>query len=175
MLLLRNPYAWLASTALLPYTGCRVASERNFSRWVRRPFATYGLCKPERVRPTPVQVWDELSIAFRTLSWRPAVLVRDDEMLSEHVLLAKIREVGALLGETLPPTLQLPRQLPSVRRGLKPWTPETYANEGNKLRRRPWRRAYREDDLAWVNARLSDAAMAGFERVHSLATGSFVR
>ena len=174
VLLLRNPYAWLSSTSLLPYTGCSVRVNKNFSGWVRRPFATYGMCKPERVRPTPMHVWNELSVAYQTLTWRQAVLVRDDEMLSESRLLAKIREIGALLGQTLPAGLRLPRQLPSVRKGLQPWTPETYAKEALKLKRRPWRRAYTEADLAWVNSQLSDEAMRGFERARTLNTGPYV-
>ena len=65
--------------------------------------------------------------------------------------------------------LRLPSRLPPVRAGLQPWTPQTYANEGAKLRRRPWRKRFTEEDLAYVNAQLSDEAMRGFERVTSLS------
>eukprot|EP00908_Phaeocystis_cordata_P003052 Transcript_13303.p1 GENE.Transcript_13303~~Transcript_13303.p1 ORF type:complete len:299 (-),score=85.51 Transcript_13303:54-950(-) len=171
VLLLRNPYAWLASTHLLPFTGCNVRAKLNFSAWLRRPFAVYGMCRPERLRPTPVAVWSELALEYRsTLARQPAVLLRDDEMLDEGLLGAKLQEMARLLGEPAPRSLALPPSLPGVRRGLRPWTPQTYANEGAKLRQRRWRRLYTEEDLAWVNAQLSEAAMAGlgFGRVRTL-------
>ena len=45
------------------------------------------------------------------------------------------------------------------RAGVQPGPPQTYANEGAKLRRRPWRKRFTEEDLAYVNAQLSDATL----------------
>ena len=51
--------------------------QRNFSTWLRRRFAVYGVCRPERLRPTPVAVWSELALAYRsTLARQPAVLLQ---------------------------------------------------------------------------------------------------
>ena len=87
------------------------------------------------LRPTPVAVWSELALEYRsTLARQPAVLLRDDEMLDEGLLGAKLQEMARLLGEPAPRSLALPPSLPGVRRGLRPWTPQTYANEGAKLR-----------------------------------------
>ena len=164
MIPLRDPYAWLSSIAFLPYGGCPI--ERNFSAFLRRPFATFGACKPWRVRPTPMAVWNELARAARQLDWCPAVVLREETMLMERRLVLKLRKMNSLLG--LPDrNFSLPAQLPPVRWGLKPWTPAHYAAERRKYRRRPWRRRYSLEDLAWVNAHLSDEAMVGFERVHS--------
>ena len=43
------------------------------------------------------------------------------------------------------------------------WTPKAYYEQGEKLRRTPWRGRYSDADLAWVNGRLTDEAMSGFD------------
>ena len=170
VLLLRNPYAWLSSMWLLPYTGCSVSVKQNFSAWLRRPFATYGMCRPERLRPTPVAVWSEVALSYRRLAWQPAVLLRDDEMLHERALVSKLRTLARLSGDDAASRrgFALPSSLPAVRPKLKPWTPRDYKREAAKLRKRPWRRVYSADDLAWVNSQLSEEAVAGNQRVLSL-------
>ena len=173
VLLLRNPYAWLSSMWLLPYTGCSVSVKQNFSAWLRRPFATYGMCRPERLRPTPVAVWNEVALSYQSLfrlAWQPAVLLRDDEMLHERALVSKLRTLARLSGDDAASRrgFALPSSLPAVRPKLKPWTPRDYKREAAKLRKRPWRRVYSADDLAWVNSQLSEEAVAGNQRVLSL-------
>ena len=175
MLLLRNPYAWLPSVRRLPFTSCSNNSrldqfEHNFSTWLRRPFAVYGMCKPGRMRSTPMAVWNEIALAYRSLKWQPAVLLRDDEMLSQPVLLAKLREIASVLGTASRRISRLPRELAPVRRGRAPWTPQDYERERRRMVDRPWLIHYTIDDLSWINSQLSDEAVQGmgFERLHTI-------
>ena len=51
------------------------------------------------------------------------------------------------------------------------WTPKAYYEQGEKLRRTPWRGRYSDADLAWVNGRLTDEAMSGFDRPWEMSIG----
>ena len=142
----------------------------NFSTWLRQPFGVFGMCKPGRMRPTPMAVWNEVALAYRRLTWRPAVLLRDDEMLSKPLLMAKLQQVASLLGIASWSLSRLPSKLAPVRRGRGPWTPQDYEREAKRLADRPWLIHYTDDDLSWINSQLSDAAMQGlgFRRLHSI-------
>lgn len=200
VLLLRDPYSWLSANYFMPYGGCqdetRYSTRRsfaenrgNFSLWLRRPAATYGACRPWRLRPTPMAVWVELARAYHQVrKWAPSVLLRNDEVLNEEVLLnVKLPQIEVLLqgmrsgssgsgndnsttaaapaGAT-PRRFVLPQTLPPVRARQKQWTPASYRKEVRKLHAKPWRRMFTADDLAFVNAQLPVEAMRGFVREH---------
>jgi len=174
---LKLPFAWLVSIHAHPYAGCGV--NRSFSAFLRQPFAAYGMCRPFRVRETPVDVWSEYSLAAQRMagpgSPTPAVLWRDTDYLSERRLRCKLEELAARMGlsiggATLPRTLAV--SMSGYGRTVK-WTPKAYYEQGEKLRRTPWRGRYSDADLAWVNGRLTDEAMSGFDRPgdeHRLST-----
>mmetsp|Transcript_73583 Transcript_73583/g.163537 ORF Transcript_73583/g.163537 Transcript_73583/m.163537 type:complete len:140 (-) Transcript_73583:182-601(-) len=123
------------------------------------------MCKQSRVRPTPMAVWSELALSYLRLSWRPALILRDEAMLSEPALRRALRQLASLLGEQRGRSFPLPNRLPPVRHGLPDWSPQDYALEGHKMRQRKWLRRYTAEDLAWVNSHLPDEAMQGFVRV----------
>ena len=174
VLVLRSPYSWLSANFFVPFGGCE--QQHNFSAWLRSSWTTYGMCKPWRVRATPVAVWSEHALSY--VRWaaradRTSILIRDHDVFSEQRLLSSLQSIGALLGQRLGLSAEvnadyfLPKRMPPIRRGLSPWTSESYTLEARKHRAQPWRRLYREDDLLWVNALLPDEAMAGFDRVRS--------
>jgi hypothetical protein len=157
VILVRNPYAWLSSVHRQPYTGCHKL--KNFSQWLRAPFAKFGFCKPSRVRQTPMAVWNEYVLAYRQLDGADSMLLRDEDLATEHVLLGKLAELGHALG--LPPrTYSLPSKLPIVKRGNQ-WTRVRYRTDQQKLFNRTWLAKFSEEDFRFVNGHLDPKAMHG--------------
>jgi hypothetical protein len=166
VLLLRNPYAWLSANFFIPYGGCGTGN--NFSTFLRGTYTTFGMCKPWRRRSSPMAVWNEQALSFqRRANTSAAVLVRDRDLFTEHLLLSKLREIGRRLSprDQTRVSYALPHTLPRLRGGQKQWSRTSYHAEEAKYRLQPWRKMFTATDLYWVNSQLSQEAMVGFSWV----------
>ena len=180
ILVVRNPYAWLAAMHTEPYEHDGMVAA-NMSKFLRTPFSYSPQQYPSQrdVHANPVALWIAKVESYLSLNTTRHVIITHDDLYNPDALTTKLRpltKLGGFYAAGSSETMRYDQILDSATNAKMSGEFSRSAFERARIyeRERRWLSYFTDDDLAFINEAVGEHRMRslGFETLRTVAIRS---